>query len=137
MSNPKKILLGVLTVAPFFFFLWYLIGIFSFISSIPQISDGSEFSGNDPSYFFNSIKTLIAPMFLLMFLSLGLLIYYLVDIFSLNQNFKGDSGDNKLIWTLVIIFTGFIGQIVYFFIEVYPRNSTPEIHDTRAPNDTN
>lgn len=131
MSKPKKILLGVLTVAPVFFLIWYLIGFFSFISSMHEMSDGSEFSGNDPSDVFNSIKTLIAPLFLLMFLSLGLLIYYLFDIFSLNQNFKGKSDNNKLIWTLVIIFTGFIGQIVYFFIEVYPRNSSSKINDTQ------
>ena len=48
--------------------------------------------------------------------SLGIKIYYIVPT---NNNLKNDT-NKKIMWTLLLIFTGTIGAIVYYFIEIVP-----------------
>ncbi len=41
----------------------------------------------------------------------------LVNVVKRNEDdFPGDGGNQKLIWLLVIIFTGYMGAIIYYFL---------------------
>lgn len=56
---------------------------------------------------------------IIIFLSIGLLIYYLIHI-AKNPKFKQDS-TSKLVWILIVLLAGAIGMLVYFFIEIWPE----------------
>jgi heme/copper-type cytochrome/quinol oxidase subunit 4 len=48
--------------------------------------------------------------------SLGIKIYYIVHA---NQNTESDT-NKKVMWTLLLIFVGTVGSIVYYFVEIIP-----------------
>ncbi len=123
MTQNKKILLGVLTFLPILFFIWYFYTIFSFIGGLSEFGPGDM---NENEIFSSMMLKMFLPIGLMMLTSLGLLVYYIVDIFSLNPNFKTENSNNKIAWTLVVLFAGFIGMYVYFFIEIVPRKVSTE-----------
>lgn len=51
-------------------------------------------------------------LFLFVVVTLVLWVVALIDV--VKSDFRGDN--DKLMWTIVIVFTGFIGAIVYFVI---------------------
>jgi heme/copper-type cytochrome/quinol oxidase subunit 4 len=53
---------------------------------------------------------------ILALVSFGTKIYYLVHVNSQTVN----DTNKRVLWTLILIFTGFIGSIVYYFIEIVP-----------------
>jgi uncharacterized protein YneF (UPF0154 family) len=55
---------------------------------------------------------LVIPMAVLGLASLGFWIWMLVDCLSNEPS----GGNDKLIWALVIVFTGWIGAAIYFFV---------------------
>lgn len=55
---------------------------------------------------------LVEIIFILMIINLVAWVIALIDI--LRSNFRGQN--EKLIWTLVVLFGGFIGAILYLFI---------------------
>ena len=57
------------------------------------------------------------------FMSLGLLIYYIIHA---NNNAK-NKNNKKLMWTLVLIFTYSIGSIVYYFAEILPIKTQDKV----------
>lgn len=123
MTKSKKTILGILTFSPFIFVIWYFISIFSFMKVMTAAMDhpvGGTMEMIDP------IKTLVIPVLIGFCLSIGLLIYYLVDILKLNPNFKKDTNNNKVIWILVVLLCGFLGMIVYFFVEIVPRGTVAQ-----------
>jgi len=120
MTNNKKILMGILAFAPIIFFIIYgifMIGIFGTImdatSDPSMLSSSRNPLGNFP---FKTMMTLLASF---MIISLISLVVYIVDILN-NEKLKADQ-NNKIMWLVLVILIGFIGRIVYFFVEVYPR----------------
>lgn len=119
MSKPQKIILGVLTLSPLLFLGLYFYTFFGFVFQIAEIENGNFGEPSDvfPGQFFN----LFIYMGLMMLVSIGLLIFYLIHI-SKNEKFKlPENNHSKLIWILIIIFAGFIGMIVYFILEIWPE----------------
>ena len=115
MTSAKKTLLGILTISPIFFLIWYGISIFTLFTNLD--APGANMEHEMPSIMIR----MVLPMIFLGITALTCLVIYLVDIFSWNPNFKGDKSTNQIVWTLVVLLAGTIGMIVYFIIEIYPR----------------
>lgn len=123
MSKQKKILLGILTISPAFFMIWYFFNMFSFMQNIAGVMQNpDEFTGGPPPEIFGFMGQMFLPMILLMFVSFGLLIYYMVHILSVNEKFKTTTSNDKVLWVVLVLFTGFMGMIAYFFVEIWPTS---------------
>ena len=72
--------------------------------------------GEFPLEFIQSFFWFFVLIILATISSLGIKIYYIVPT---NNNLKNDT-NKKIMWTLLLIFTGTIGAIVYYFIEIVP-----------------
>ena len=124
MTNTRKIWLGILTFLPIVFLIAYLV--FFFIFFIGMFEDIQRLE-NNPNVFTSEFMANFAIMFVLIiiasFMSLGLLIYYIIHA---NNNAKNDN-NKKLMWTLVLIFTSSIGSIVYYFAEILPIKTQDKV----------
>lgn len=114
MSLNKKIILGVLTFIPVVFFalcLFIFLRFFFVSLSSPQY---------DPylneEYFITNLALLIVLILASIVIGVGMMIYYIVHA---NSNPKFDS-NQKLIWILILVLTSFLGNIVYYFVEIIP-----------------
>ncbi len=124
MSNTKKTILGILTFTPLIFLILYFFAAYNMMMSIADIEHSGHF--NSPEEMMQKMKPMFAYMFMLMGISIALLIIYLLDIFSWNKKLANE-GNTKLIWALIVLFTGMIGMIVYFFAEIVPRKELPPL----------
>ena len=124
MSKNKKIILGFITCLPIIFFIWYFIAIFAFIGDIHNMEQTGNFQG--PTEPMGIMANLLLPILLAVVITLGLLVFYLVDIHTKNHKLRTEK-NGKLIWTLVVLLAGNLGMIVYFFIEVMPRKELPPV----------
>ena len=89
MSKQGKILLGILTISPAFLMIWYFFNMFSFMKNIAGVMQNPEqISGGPPPEIFGFMGQMFLPMILLIALSFGLMIYYMVHILSKNEKFK-------------------------------------------------
>ena len=123
MSSTKKALIGIFTFLPLFLLIWFFYIIFSLVAGkLGDFESASHMKYSNPDEMMEMMKVIFFPLTLIVITTFGILIYYLIDIFSLNPKFQPDTGNNRLIWTLVVFFGGFIGMIVYFFVEIVPRN---------------
>ncbi len=114
MKKSTKIWLGILTSLSILFFIIYLVGIFIiFINHIPELESGT---GKFPLIFFKSIIGIFSFLFLSLILKMGLMIYYVIHA---SNNANNDSS-KKIMWILILVFVGFIGNIVYYFLEILP-----------------
>jgi magnesium-transporting ATPase (P-type) len=121
MSKSSKIVLGALTFLPIVLFTAYFVWMMYMLSDIIPVSE----SGHLPV---DVSVSFLLPMFVLIGLgsvvSLGLLIYYIIHI-TRNPRFQKPGDNNKLVWILLVIFAGIVGQLVYFFMEIWPDRSNP------------
>mgnify|MGYP003633705662 CR=1 FL=1 len=121
MSKSAKVLLGIFTFLPLVILISYIGFFVSFIVNMATISTAHD-QGYSPN---NSLPFIQENMIILIFLillllvtSLGLLIYYIVHIMN-NPSLKKNN-TQQLLWALILLFGGFIGGIVYYFMEIYP-----------------
>lgn len=77
-----------------------------------------------PEFMFQNMAILFTFQFITFASALAVLIYYLLDIYQYNEKFKNSTNNEKLIWTLIVIFGSFVGTIAYYIVEVLPRNET-------------
>lgn len=115
MTSTKKVLIAFFTILPVIFLIWYGFTIFRLFNQFD--SPAGNLEPEMPSM----MVRMILPMALMAINSLAMLVFYIVDIFNWNPNFKGEKNNNQIIWTLVVLLTGIIGMLVYFFVEIYPR----------------
>ncbi|WP_034058734.1 PLDc N-terminal domain-containing protein [Lacinutrix jangbogonensis] len=120
MTKTRKIWLGILTFLPLVFLITYFIFFFLFIfktfGNIHRLEAMENNPGQFPAEFMANFAIMFLFIILSSFLSLGLLIYYIIHA---NNNIANDS-NKKLMWTLILIFTSSIGSIVYYFVEILP-----------------
>ena len=121
MSSKKKTIIGILTLALFIILcsFWFFY--------IYQGERTVQVAGN-PGYEKDIMKgfvTMLVVMGIGILLSLGLLIYYMIDV-TKNPKLQ-NSGTKKVMWIVALIFTGVLGMIVYFFAEIFPRKELPAI----------
>lgn len=113
MNKNTKIFLGVLTFLPIPLILFYFISFFNMIASIE--------AGNE-AVILNSFVGLFGTMAIAALLTFGLMIYYIIHV---NQQKENDSND-RLLWTLVLIFAGGIGTILYWILKIWPEEKSLE-----------
>lgn len=127
MSKSAKVLLGILTFLPLVLLISY-IGVFvSFIVKMTAhstVSKQGHSLHNSLPFFQENMIILVCIILLMLISSLGLLIYYIVHIMN-NPRLKNNN-TQQLVWALILLFGGFIGGIIYYFMEIYPLPNQPE-----------
>lgn len=114
MKSSTKFWLAIFTFLPLIFIL-LCFGLF-FAVFLENIIELSQNHREFPLEFIHSFSWLFALIILACIFSLGIKIYYIVHT---NNNVENDT-NKKIMWTLLLLFTGSIGTIVYYFIEIVP-----------------
>lgn len=114
MKSSTKFWLAIFTFLPIVFLIVFFVFFFTVFleNAIALEQNGSEI----PVEFIRSLVWFIPLIILIALTSLGIKIYYIVHT---NNNTANDT-NKKIMWTLLLIFTGSIGAIVYYFIEITP-----------------
>lgn len=114
MKSTTKFWLAIFTFLPIVILILFFVFFFSvFLENIIELNKNS---GEFPLEFMHSIFWFILLIIIMAIASLGIKIYYIVHT---NNNINNNS-NKKIMWTLLLIFTGSIGAIVYYFIEITP-----------------
>ena len=112
MKTSTKFWLGIFTFLPLFLTLAFIAVFFSiFFENIIEINENHQ---KIPFDFLQSVVGLILSLVVLALFSLGIKIYYIVHT---SNNILNDS-NKKIMWILILIFTGSIGSIIYYFVEI-------------------
>lgn len=114
MKSSTKFWLSIFTFLPLVllvvFFVFFLTVFFENIVELEQNQ------GEFPVAFFYSLIWFMLLIVFIGIVSLGIKIYYIIHIINNSEN----DTNKKVIWTLILIFTGIVGSIVYYFIEIIP-----------------
>lgn len=129
MKKSGKILLGLATLWPFvymIFFFMFIFSMFLFIPTAPPPGSGSGLGpGSGPSgppmFFF-----VIFPLHLLTILwIIALTVFYMVNVFRNDRVNK----DMKVLWAVVIFMGSMIAMPIYWYLYIWreetPGSSTP------------
>jgi uncharacterized membrane protein len=112
LSKSRRLLLGLLSVLPLVLTVVYIIIFFSFfIRLFNHAQDQFAF----PEMMLEHIGLMIGVVLLLLFVKLGLLIYFIVHV--VNNTFI--DGTERMVWILVFIFAGIIGFPVYWYMRIW------------------
>ncbi len=114
MTKNKKIVLGIFTFLPVLSILVYIFVFFNFFFS----SIGTP--ANDPfieQVFFKNFFILFVLILIAILAGFALMIYYIIHVNS-NPNFDSNQ---KLMWILILVLSSFLGNIIYYFIEIVPE----------------
>ena len=118
MTKRKKFWLGFLTFLPLgtmglyflcFFYVWFQM----FTGSGDLFQQGEP----PPTAFYAGFAFLFLLILITVIVSIGLLIYYILHA---NKHFNTPNDNQKLIWILVLVLAGGIGNIAYFFAVILP-----------------
>ena len=114
MKSSTKFWLAIFTFLPIVFLILFFSLFFSvFLENIVELDQNN---GEFPLEFIQSFFWFFCLIILAVISSLGIKIYYIV-----HTNNKPDNDTNKkIMWTLLLIFTGLVGSIVYYFVEIIP-----------------
>lgn len=113
MSQTKKVVLAIFTVYPMIYILFFMIFMVSMTFSMFQ---GIEEPGfGEMSMFFDGFPVIFIFHIITMFVSLALIIIYIVLVV------KNEYIDQsmRIVWLLIIIFGGMIGMAVYWYLYVW------------------
>lgn len=114
MKSSTKFWLGIFTFLPIVLFVVFIICFFTiFFENIVELQ---HHHGEFPLEFLQSFIWFILLIILMAMVSLGIKIYYIVHT---NNNPENDT-NKKVMWTLLLIFIGIIGAIIYYFSEILP-----------------
>lgn len=114
MSFRTKVILGILTFLPILFVLAYVFVFFMFFIGSMSSPQFEPFANDD--YFISNFILLFILLLCAIICGFGLMVYYIIHA---NKNPHFDS-NQKLIWILILVFTSFIGNIIYYFVEIIP-----------------
>ncbi|NLP58192.1 PLDc N-terminal domain-containing protein [Lutibacter sp. B1] len=114
MRSSTKIWLGIFTFLPFILFIVFFI--FFFIFFLENIIELENHQNEFPIEFIQSLFGIITLIIIAGLTSLGIKIYYIVHTINNPEN----ETNKKIMWTLILVFAGIIGSVVYYFIEILP-----------------
>ena len=119
LSRPIAALIGVLTLAPIIYMVYFIV---SFISMFGAVSTGTL---ADPQSAERLFRILMPMHFSVMALTFVLMAFYIVHIFK-NPAF---TDNRRVLWVLVIFFGSYIGMFVYWFLNVWrvPSRRLPPV----------
>jgi hypothetical protein len=113
MEKSGKLFLGALTLWPIVYFFIFLILIFATIVFRPEPGPG----GGAPPM----IAWIFGLHILTMLVTIGLTIYYIVDVF---RNKRVDK-DKKALWAIVIFMGNMIGMPIYWYLYIWKDPVVP------------
>jgi uncharacterized membrane protein YhaH (DUF805 family) len=117
---------GFFAIGPIVMFLLFFIAYFFFIFSfITQISE-LENSGTEilPTSLFAGMGVFFLFLILMLFVSLGSLIFYIMHAIK-NPNLK--QGNTLVVWILLFVFVSGLGQLIYWIIEILGKRNNTEL----------
>ena len=114
MKSSTKIWLAIFTFLPLA--LLILCFGFIFIIFVDNIAELQHNHDKFPLEFLHSLFWFVFLLIIMAMVSLGIKIFYIVH---LNNN-ENNATNKKVMWTLILIFIGLIGSIIYYFIEISP-----------------
>lgn len=108
MNKTSKMILGLVTLWPFFYLILFFVMIFSFVLLGPGGGGGE--TGPPPMIAF------IFPLHLLtMLISFALMVFYIVNVFK-NKRIENDK---KALWAVVLFFGGMLAMPVYWYLFIW------------------
>ena len=93
----------------------YAVFLFSIFSNLEEL----EHMEGPPMAFFGGLGFFIFMVFLVVVLSIGSLIFYIVHAV---QNPNLQHNNLLLVWILLFIFASGIGQLIYWIVEILAKN---------------
>lgn len=115
MTKNKKIVLGIFTFLPLLFVFVYVFIFINFFFS--SISSPQFYPYVNEDYFFGNLVLLIFLIFAAIIFGVGMMIYFIIHA---NKNPKFES-NQKLIWILILVLSSFLGNIIYYLVEIIPQ----------------
>ena len=112
MSRSKKIIIGLLSLLPIVFIAIYLV---QFYTLFINMLEWGAYDEPDPREFMRTFMPLFLLILIKVLISLGLLIYFLINAIN---NKKIDSGE-RIVWILTFIFVGFIAFPLYWYMRIW------------------
>lgn len=107
MNKTAKVILGLVTLWPFFYLILFFVMIFSFV----LFGEGGGGGEGPPS-----LIAIIFPLHLLtMLVSFALMVFYIVNVFKT----KRIENDKRALWAIVLFFGGMIAMPVYWYLFIW------------------
>ncbi|MFT4879338.1 MAG: hypothetical protein ACI80P_001356 [Flavobacteriales bacterium] len=122
MTRTAKMFLGVITLLPYVLLVLYIL---SFFKGIIDISSQAPADANSPAVFLLSMGLSAVTLLLLILLSIGLFIFYLVH--TLN-NPRLDK-NQKIIWGILLVTSSHLGNLIYWFFQIWREEDDRLDHD--------
>jgi len=97
----------------------YAVFMISLIGNLEEL----EHSNRPPMAFFGGLGFFLFMVFLVVLLSIGSLIFYIVHAV---QNPNLQQNNLLLVWILLFIFASGIGQLIYWIVEIVAKNRTSQ-----------
>lgn len=120
MTRSKKVFIGILAFLPLLTSALFLI--YFFIAFFPDMLRMEHQHGDiPPEFFFGNMIGFIISIVVLIFVQLGLMIYFIIHAIN-NQRVKNEE---RIIWVLLFIFASTIAYPIYWGIRIWP-NEKPE-----------
>ena len=101
----------------FIMMLGYFVFLFSVLSNIPELEQAHN---EPPELFVQWIGSFIIVIFLVILLSVASLVFFIVHAVQ-NPNLK--QGNMLLLWILLFIFVGGLGELIYWLVEIVSKRS--------------
>jgi len=114
MKSSTKFWLGLFTFLPLVLLILFFV--FFFTIFFENIMELEQNNGEFPMEFLQSLIWVILLIVFMGITGLGVKIYYIVH----TNNSQENDTNKKIMWTLILIFTGIIGSIIYYFTEITP-----------------
>jgi hypothetical protein len=95
----------------------YAVFVFSLVGNIDRLEHG----GDPPLAFFGGLGVMLFSVFVLIAISLGSLVFYIVHAVK-NPNLQ--QNNLLLVWILLFIFANGIGQLIYWIVEILGKRET-------------
>lgn len=115
---------GFLAIAPIalllLIFIAYFAAIFSLFSSIDVIEETNQ----PPVKFLTGLGVVFLLLFVMVILSLFSFIYFIIHVVK-NPNLE--QNNMRLIWILIIVLVGGIGNLIYWIVEIESKKPRPLI----------
>ncbi|MDG2247221.1 MAG: PLDc N-terminal domain-containing protein, partial [Flavobacteriales bacterium] len=122
MTRTAKIFLGIITLLPYVLLVLYVL---SFFQGVINISSQAPTEDASPSVFLLSMGLSAVTLLLFVLLSIGLFIFYIVDVL----NNKRLDKNQRLIWIFVLITTSHLGNLIYWFFQIWREEDDRLEHD--------
>ena len=116
MPKSKKVFIGLLAFLPLIATAIFMI--YFFTTLFPEILRMEREHGDvSPEFFFGNMMGFIASAIALVFVQLGLMIYFIIHTI----NNKRVKNEERIIWVLLFIFVSTIAYPIYWGIRIWPE----------------